>query len=75
MRIVADRAVCVGAGMCVITAPEVFDQGNDGLVVTLIEEVAAGRLDAVRRAVELCPSKALRLLDGGACLGNGRVTG
>ncbi|ETA02172.1 ferredoxin [Frankia sp. CcI156] len=63
MKIVADRAVCVGAGMCVMTAPEVFDQGDDGLVVTLIEEVAAGRLDAVRRSVALCPSKALRVLD------------
>ena len=30
MKIEADRDVCIGAGMCVMTAEEVFDQDDDG---------------------------------------------
>ena len=35
MKIEADRDVCIGAGMCVMNAEEVFDQGDDGIVVVL----------------------------------------
>ena len=42
-----DRDVCIGAGMCVMNAPEVFDQDDEGIVVVLEPEVpaehAAGR--------------------------------
>ena len=60
MKIKADTGVCVGAGMCALTVPEVFDQGEeDGTVVVLEPEPAASREAAVRRAVKLCPSGAL----------------
>jgi ferredoxin len=60
VQIAADRDVCIGAGICVVTAPAVFDQDEEGIVVVLAEEV----LDSeVGRAIELCPSGALRLLD------------
>ncbi|NLT31620.1 MAG: ferredoxin, partial [Propionibacterium sp.] len=32
MKIVADLNKCQGHGLCVVTAPDVFDQGEDGLV-------------------------------------------
>ena len=65
MRIAADREVCIGAGMCALTAPEVFDQSeDDGLVVLLADEPAADQEEAVRRAVMLCPSGALGVADG-----------
>ncbi|CAN3983678.1 ferredoxin [Kitasatospora purpeofusca] len=56
---------CVGAGQCVLSAPEVFDQDNDGIVVLLREDLdGLGRADreGVEEAVRLCPSGALRLL-------------
>ncbi|WP_053651442.1 ferredoxin [Streptomyces sp. XY431] len=56
---------CVGAGQCVLSAPEVFDQDNDGIVVLLREGLdGLGRADrqGVEEAVRLCPSGALRLL-------------
>jgi ferredoxin len=61
MKITADTTVCIGAGMCALTVPEVFDQSEDeGTVVVLVEgEVPAEREDAVRRAVTLCPSGAI----------------
>ena len=36
VRIIADRNRCVGAGQCVLSAPDVFDQSDeDGRVVIL----------------------------------------
>ena len=32
MKVIADRDVCIGAGMCVMTAA-IFDQDEDGIVV------------------------------------------
>jgi ferredoxin len=64
MKIEADRDVCIGAGMCVMTAEEVFDQGDDGIVVVLEVEVPPEHADAAARAVAACPSGALRRVDG-----------
>jgi ferredoxin len=63
MKIEADRDVCIGAGMCVMTAEEVFDQGDDGIVVVLEVEVPAEHAAAAARAVASCPSGALRRID------------
>jgi len=63
VKVSADREVCVCAGMCVMTAPGVFDQDDDGVVLLLTEEVPDGEDNRVRDAVNLCPSGALRLVD------------
>jgi ferredoxin len=63
MKIEADRDVCIGAGMCVMNAEEVFDQGDDGIVVVLSAEVPSGYAEAAARAVAQCPSGALRRID------------
>ncbi|MFF4407405.1 ferredoxin [Streptomyces sp. NPDC002536] len=57
MRITADVDRCVGAGQCVLTAPEVFDQDEDGLVTLL--GTGDGHEDRVRLAAGLCPSRSL----------------
>ncbi|MED7925511.1 ferredoxin [Nonomuraea sp. LP-02] len=60
MEIKADTTVCIGAGMCALTAPELFDQSEDeGTVLVLRREVPAEMEDVVRRAVTLCPSGAI----------------
>ena len=61
VRVLADREVCIGAGMCVYADDTVFDQDDDGLVVLLVERPRDG--DAVRRAVATCPSGALQLAE------------
>jgi ferredoxin len=35
MHVIGGREVCGGAGRCVLAAPEVFDQDDNGLVVVL----------------------------------------
>jgi ferredoxin len=62
MKVFADRDVCIGAGMCVMTAA-MFDQDEDGIVVIDdAEEVPAEEQRSVRNAVSLCPSGALQLI-------------
>lgn len=64
MRVAADRDVCIGAGMCLLTAPAVFDQDDDeGLVVLLAADVPPEDADAASQAVAQCPSGALRLVE------------
>ncbi|WP_055481017.1 (4Fe-4S)-binding protein [Sphaerimonospora mesophila] len=62
MKINADTGRCVGAGMCALTVPGVFDQSDDdGTVVLLDPEPAESLREAVEQAVRLCPSGALSI--------------
>ncbi len=63
MKVEANRDVCIGSGMCVMTAPAVFDQDDDGIVVLLTAEVPGEQVEQARRAVGICPSGALRAVD------------
>ncbi|MFI6326983.1 ferredoxin [Micromonospora chersina] len=63
VRVGVDRDRCCGAGNCVVTAPEVFDQDDeDGLVLLRRAEPPADTLDRVRLAVELCPAGAISVV-------------
>lgn len=63
--IVADLDRCVGAGQCVLTDPDAFDQSEqDGTVVVLRDTPSDD--DALKRArvaVDICPSQALSLME------------
>ena len=64
MKVTIVRDRCVGAGRCVVAAPEVFDQGDDdGIVVLLTDSPAPGARAAVLEAADLCPGRAIRLTD------------
>jgi ferredoxin len=63
MRIVTDTARCVGAGQCVLSAPDIFDQDDDALVVLADESPATSALERVRAAVDRCPSGAITLAE------------
>ncbi|MEY9488002.1 ferredoxin [Streptomyces calvus] len=57
-----DRDRCIGAGMCALTAPDVFDQDpDDGRVVLLDAEPSAAHRTATRLAAGACPSGAITL--------------
>jgi ferredoxin len=63
MHIKADREICIGAGNCVFSAPEVFDQHDDGTVALLDPDPTAEHDESVRAAVVRCPSGAISLAD------------
>jgi ferredoxin len=61
VQVHADRDVCIGAGLCVLTADTVFDQDDDGIVVVLDERPSD--IATAREAVANCPSGALSLVE------------
>lgn len=62
-RVELDAPRCVASGLCVMAAPDVFDQrDDDGIAVLLTEEPDEESLAGVREAVMLCPAAALRLV-------------
>lgn len=67
MKITVDLDRCVGAGQCVLTADDVFDQRDeDGLVDLLDESPPRERLAAVRLAAEMCPASAITVREADA---------
>ncbi|MGK3990312.1 ferredoxin [Sorangium sp. So ce136] len=61
MRVLVDEVKCCGAGQCVLVAPRVFDQRDDGIVVLLDEAPPEELHAAVREAASVCPGAAIQL--------------
>ncbi|WP_327322108.1 ferredoxin [Streptomyces sp. NBC_01210] len=62
MRITVDRERCVGSGNCVRIAPDLFEQGDDGLVC-LVPGAAPDMDDQeAAEAADLCPAAAIAYL-------------
>ncbi|GAA4435029.1 ferredoxin [Actinokineospora soli] len=64
MTVAADTSVCIGAGLCALRAPAVFDQDEADGTVVLLGQPAPDDLPAVREAVDQCPSGAIAFTDG-----------
>lgn len=66
MRIQIDTDVCIGAGQCVLTAPTVFTQDDDGLSELLPGKEDGAGSPLVREAARACPVGAISVeADGG----------
>ncbi|WP_236792317.1 ferredoxin [Amycolatopsis sp. GM8] len=61
MRVEADRDRCISAGRCMATAPRIFDQDDDGIVVVVVPETGPDDEAQVREAGFLCPAQAIRI--------------
>lgn len=63
MKVAVERDRCIGAGMCVLIAPAVFDQDAAEAVVVLLDESPPdNERAAVEQAVSRCPAAVIRLL-------------
>ncbi|MEV8218427.1 ferredoxin [Microbacterium sp. NPDC077391] len=63
MNIAVQADACVGAGQCALVAPDVFDQDDDGIVLLLNAAPQGADLEAAKRAVRLCPARAISMSD------------
>lgn len=61
MEVSVDEHQCCGAGMCTLTAPEVFDQSDEGIVVLLDARPPAAVQADVREAAHRCPCSAINV--------------
>ncbi|MEU9293956.1 ferredoxin [Streptomyces sp. NPDC048266] len=67
MEISVDRDRCLGAGMCALTAPEVFDQDEqEGRVLLLDARPPQERHAAVRIAAGVCPASVITVTPRGS---------
>ena len=64
MRVAVDVGRCRGAGLCALTAPDVFDQDEeDGTVLVLDPEPPPVHEQTVVAAARLCPNSVISLED------------
>jgi ferredoxin len=64
VKVIVDLNVCQAHGDCVVAAPEVFDLGDDDDVVNLLDSEPGEELrEKVERAVDNCPTNAIRIED------------
>ncbi|MDF5754531.1 ferredoxin [Spongiactinospora sp. TRM90649] len=59
MTITADRDRCIGAGQCAHHAPDLFDSGEDGLVLILVPEPGPDQEGRAKDAARFCPVRAI----------------
>jgi len=61
VRIVVDRDLCQGHGVCESEAPEIFSVSKQGVLTILDTSPPEGARALVDRAVSFCPTAALRI--------------
>jgi ferredoxin len=71
MRVVVDQDACVCSGQCVLAAPDVFDQSDEGFVLLLDDDPPPELHEDVRQAAATCPSLAITVEASGATIGSG----
>ena len=64
-RVVVDRVLCQGHGVCESEAPEVFEVVEKGTVTVLQEAPDESERKAVEMAVRYCPTHALTIEEAG----------
>jgi ferredoxin len=63
MKVTVDTDLCIGSGMCALTAPAVFDQDADEAFVVLRDaEPPPEQRAAVLAAVQRCPAAVIQVV-------------
>jgi len=62
-RISVDTGKCIGSAQCVLAAPDVFDQDDDGFVMLLEENPDGEAAATARTARGICPAQAITVHD------------
>ncbi|WP_432843221.1 ferredoxin [Dactylosporangium sp. CA-092794] len=61
MKAQVDAGRCQGHGVCVVTAPDLFEFADDGKAVAVARELSPADLDGARAAEASCPELAIVL--------------
>jgi len=61
MRVSIDRGLCEAHGVCMSLDSEIFDLGDDDVLVILQEEPPEEKRSVIEQAVIRCPRQALSL--------------
>jgi ferredoxin len=61
VQVTIDPLQCGRTGYCVEVVPDVFELSDDGPTVVVDPHPAAARLEELREAEALCPTRAIRV--------------
>jgi ferredoxin len=61
MKVVVDRDLCQGHGVCESEAPEVFSVSKQGVLTILDESPPEASRAMIEQAISFCPTSALRI--------------
>ena len=59
MRAYVDQETCIGCGLCVSAAPDVFEMNNEGKAQAVTDTTNENRV-SVLEAIDGCPVSAIR---------------
>jgi ferredoxin len=62
-RIVVDRDLCQGHGVCESEAPGIFQVSKEAVLTVLEESPSEAQREAVAAAVKYCPTHALTIVE------------
>ena len=60
MKLVVDKDICIGCGACQAICPNVFEIDEDGLAVSIVDEVDEENTEDAIDAKEGCPVNAIK---------------
>ncbi|WP_058270286.1 ferredoxin [Olsenella massiliensis] len=52
---------CIGCGVCESTCPDVFEIGDEGIAVVIVDEVPEDAEDSAQEAQDNCPVSAITI--------------
>ncbi|HMN14306.1 MAG TPA: ferredoxin [Bellilinea sp.] len=62
MKVRVDSDTCMGCGVCDSICPEVFQLGDEGYAVVLLDPVPEQYQDLVQQAIDECPEEAIAIV-------------
>ena len=61
MKVILDRAKCMGHGQCLLFASEFFELDDDGIAILLNEHPDESQRSNVLDAIRACPVRAITM--------------
>lgn len=62
-KIVVDKGACIGAGTCVVLAPNAFELDSKGIANVKMDAINQHTYDELLEAAKSCPTGAIKLFD------------
>jgi ferredoxin len=59
VRAAVDSSLCEGHGLCLTSAPDVFEMGSDERAYVTCTDITSDLLPGVLQAAQMCPTQAI----------------
>ena len=63
MKLIVNQDNCIGCGLCVATAEELFAMNDDGKSVLKVEDIPEEMEDLAKETIDSCPVSAIVEID------------